>query len=125
MTQMDKITQQNAANAEESASASEELNAQAEQMNGVVQELVTLVGGAATSIRLQGASSRSGRKRQNLSGGSLAQGQTPSDDAFHRIAQGKATPAKTAKRVQAKSFAEQALPLDDDQSGNDFEEFNT
>jgi methyl-accepting chemotaxis protein len=42
---MDKVTQQNAANAEESASASEEMNAQAEQMKVVVGELVVLVGG--------------------------------------------------------------------------------
>ena len=46
VTEMDKVTQQNAANAEESASASEEMNAQAEQMGGMVNELVTLVGGA-------------------------------------------------------------------------------
>jgi len=49
VAQMDKVTQQNAANAEESASASEELNAQAEQMNGVVGELARLVGGSATA----------------------------------------------------------------------------
>ena len=46
--EMEKVTQQNAANAEESASASEELSAQAEQMQGVVAELVALVGGART-----------------------------------------------------------------------------
>ncbi len=46
VAQMDKITQQNAANAEESASASEELNAQAESMKQIVSELVTLVGGS-------------------------------------------------------------------------------
>jgi methyl-accepting chemotaxis protein len=42
---MDKITQTNAAYAEESASASGEMNAQAEQMKDVVGELVALVGG--------------------------------------------------------------------------------
>jgi methyl-accepting chemotaxis protein len=47
VTEMDKLTQQNAANAEESASASEELSAQAEQMQGMVAELVTMVGGSA------------------------------------------------------------------------------
>jgi methyl-accepting chemotaxis protein len=46
MAQMDKITQQNAANAEESASASEELSAQAEQMNQMVDQLSVLVGGS-------------------------------------------------------------------------------
>ncbi len=45
VSQMDKITQSNAAGAEESASASEELNAQAESLNGVVQELFQMVSG--------------------------------------------------------------------------------
>jgi methyl-accepting chemotaxis protein len=44
--EMDKVTQSNAANSEESASASEELNAQAEQMKAMVSELVAMVGGA-------------------------------------------------------------------------------
>lgn len=44
VTEMDKVVQQNAANAEESASASEELNGQAEQMKAMVGELVALVG---------------------------------------------------------------------------------
>jgi len=44
--QMDKVTQGNAANAEESAAAAEELNAQAEIMKQSVAELLQLVGGA-------------------------------------------------------------------------------
>ncbi len=51
VTEMDKVTQQNAANAEESASASEEMNAQAEQMKGMVDELVAMVGGASNNNR--------------------------------------------------------------------------
>ena len=43
--QMDKVTQSNAANAEESAAAAEELNAQAEVMKQAVGELMQLVGG--------------------------------------------------------------------------------
>jgi len=43
VAQMDKVTQQNAANAEESASASEELSAQAQQMHSMVAELTLLV----------------------------------------------------------------------------------
>jgi methyl-accepting chemotaxis protein len=38
--------QQNTANAEESASASDEMNAQAGQMRRMVDDLVSLVGGA-------------------------------------------------------------------------------
>jgi methyl-accepting chemotaxis protein len=45
VTEMDKVTQQNAATAEESASASEELNAQAEEMKSFVHELSVMVQG--------------------------------------------------------------------------------
>ncbi|CCK80940.1 putative methyl-accepting chemotaxis sensory transducer modulated with TRAP transporter solute receptor [Desulfobacula toluolica Tol2] len=43
--EMDKVVQQNAANAEESASASEEMNAQAEQLKVYVDELTSMVNG--------------------------------------------------------------------------------
>jgi methyl-accepting chemotaxis protein len=43
--QMDKVTQSNAASAEESAAAAQELNAQAETMKQSVAELLQLVGG--------------------------------------------------------------------------------
>jgi methyl-accepting chemotaxis protein len=44
VAQMDNVTQQNAANAEESASASEELSAQARELNDMVEVLVAIVG---------------------------------------------------------------------------------
>lgn len=44
VSEMDRVTQQTAANAEESASASEEMSSQAEQMKGAVQSLAVLVG---------------------------------------------------------------------------------
>lgn len=44
VTGTDKISQNNAASAEESASASEELNAQAEKMRSLVNELTVLIG---------------------------------------------------------------------------------
>ena len=53
---MSKVTQQNAANAEESASASEEMNAQAEEIKSHVDDLVAMVGGKteqATTTRIQ------------------------------------------------------------------------
>ncbi|OGV66298.1 MAG: hypothetical protein A3K19_14050 [Lentisphaerae bacterium RIFOXYB12_FULL_65_16] len=49
VAEMDKVVQQNAANAEESASASEELTGQAEELNGMVAELAAIVGGAGAS----------------------------------------------------------------------------
>lgn len=45
VTGMDKITQQNAANAEESASMAEELSAQAEEMRALVSELAVMMEG--------------------------------------------------------------------------------
>ncbi len=45
VSQMDKVTQQNAAGAEESASAAEELAAQSENVKAMVADLVALVGG--------------------------------------------------------------------------------
>ncbi len=47
VSELDKVTQQNAANAEESASAAEEMSAQAESMKQMVAELVALAGGKA------------------------------------------------------------------------------
>ncbi len=55
VTQMDKLTQSNASNAEESASASEELAAQARELGDMVQVLVGIVKGTAA----QGAGARS------------------------------------------------------------------
>jgi methyl-accepting chemotaxis protein len=55
VSQMDKVTQTNAANAEESAAAAEELNAQAEAMKDAVNELLRLVDGRERSAA--GASS--------------------------------------------------------------------
>ncbi len=45
--EMDKVTQQTAANAEESASASEEMNAQAEEMKRISLTLVNIIGGSS------------------------------------------------------------------------------
>lgn len=45
ISELDKVVQQNAANAEESASASQELTAQSGQMKLIVAELAALVGG--------------------------------------------------------------------------------
>ncbi len=52
VSEMDKVVQQNAANAEESASSSVEMNAQAAHMKGFIEDFVAIVGrtanGAAT-----------------------------------------------------------------------------
>jgi methyl-accepting chemotaxis protein len=50
MTQMDKLTQGNAAAAEQSASASEELHAQTEELRGAMRALREIVRGANARI---------------------------------------------------------------------------
>ncbi len=50
VSQMDKVTQQNASGAEESASAAEELSAQAEQVKGMVIELRGMITGNAAGV---------------------------------------------------------------------------
>jgi len=47
VAEMDKVTQQNAANAEESAAASEEMSAQAMGMQDIVRAMIAMVGGAS------------------------------------------------------------------------------
>jgi methyl-accepting chemotaxis protein len=49
VSQMDQVTQSNAANAEESASASEELSAQAKELNDMVDVLARIVGSQQTT----------------------------------------------------------------------------
>ena len=62
--EMDKVVQQNAANAEESASASEEMNAQASTMREVVQELIQVVGGSGQNGIATAARASEPRKRK-------------------------------------------------------------
>ncbi len=49
VSQMDKVTQGNASNAEETAAAAQELNAQAESLQGIVNSLQLLVGGGRSA----------------------------------------------------------------------------
>ena len=105
VAQMDKVTQQNAANAEESASASEELSSQAESMNEIVSELVALVGGAS-------ARANSAKQRSNKPGGKLSH----SDHLYHHIAStGRGKTSKAPKSRQTNPTAKQVIPLDEDE----------
>jgi methyl-accepting chemotaxis protein len=118
VAQMDKVTQQNAANAEESASASEELSAQAESMDQAVQELVALVGGAASrnpqfSNRRPAGRASIGRMEhgpaQTLAKKKPAK-LSISDKVFHRIADKGPQAASTPKVDPA-----EVIPLDKDE----------
>ncbi len=102
---MDKVTQQNAANAEESASSSEELNAQAEQMKGIVEDLIMLVGGKTH----HGGADRSSRipyRSAHAHGAHLVA-------MTHRS---KGPAGHTGREVAP----EKAIPFDEDESFKDF-----
>jgi hypothetical protein len=97
---MDKVTQQNAANAEESASASEEMNAQAEQMKSIVGELVVLVegnGAGAKRHRSAKAKAREGLKNR----------QQPTMEK-------RATAQSAVSHPTTEISPRQAIPMDDD-----------
>ena len=100
VSEMDKVTQSNAANAEESASASEEMNAQAEQTKAYVQDLITLVGGNASHTTV--------RKRQ-----------LHMEDTVMKRAVSKKVKALGAPTKKKEPRPEDIIPLDDD----DFKEF--
>lgn len=69
VAQMDKVTQSNAASAEETASAAEELTAQSTTLNGIVEELLSMVAGNKGNKSANG----SGKKRSS-GGGARRQG---------------------------------------------------
>ena len=105
VTEMDKVVQQNAANAEESASAAEEMSGQAEQMKGFVNELMALVGGST------GAGQRVSRTRAAASKGVAKRGWA---------AIGKKVKTKEVAVHQAREVRpSQVIPMEDD----DFKDF--
>jgi len=100
VSQMDKVTQQNAANAEETAAASQQLNAQADRLKDMVSELMALV---------EGASDGKIRRTERHAPVKLLHPK-PVQRAPLRKA-----PAMPAARKQARrSDAESAIPLEDD-----------
>lgn len=82
MAQMDKVTQQNAANAEESASASEELSAQSEGLQNMASE-----------FKLTNTGRRSTTKVNNAVGKTHELGK--SNQVFHNIAGGSRKTSET------------------------------
>jgi len=64
VAQMDKVTQSNAANAEEAASASEELSAQARELNGMVDALVAIIGGTGAGRSQQTVAPKAPPRRE-------------------------------------------------------------
>ena len=115
-SEMEKVTQSNAAGAEEAASASEELSAQAEEMKRIVRDLLALVGGAG--VDSDGSSTNpSVRIRSETLSKSHAQKHDFHTQHKGALTDGTAHPThKPSKRV---SSPQEVIPLDD----NDFKQF--
>lgn len=107
--QMEKVTQSNAAGAEESASAAQELDTEAEALKEAIKELLSLVGGAsepATKVRTLASNKPNSRfKAPSQTQVTTTQPQEPASD-------GKPQNAKATKPVKAIKASE--IPLDGD-----------
>ena len=102
ITEMDKVVQQNAANAEESASASEEMSAQAEQLKEYVESLVLLVKGS-------GKGNGSLSQRTHINPIASKRNSLPA-------AKRKAIPQASSNEIRP----DQVIPFDDDDDFKDF-----
>lgn len=106
---MDGVTQQNSASAEESASASEELSAQAVQMKAIVEELLAFVGkvnrGAANQHQALPAQRMSASPQLRQPSRALP---TPAP------VRGSTRPLRPAIADEREVSPEQVIPLDDD-----------
>jgi methyl-accepting chemotaxis protein len=105
VSQMDKVTQLNAANAEESASASEELTAQAETLRSAVRDLEQLVGGSPAAAAHPPPSAPPETARPQASS---PRADSPSNG--YDPAERHPAPAK----FPARQTVTAAIPLDDD-----------
>ncbi len=101
VSEMDKVVQQNAANAEESASASEELSSQAQELNAMVADLMAIVGGSSASTPLGPARQMAERKTAP----------TKAKAPLRRPAPKAPAPRKLASANTAKP--EEVIPLDE------------
>jgi hypothetical protein len=114
---IDKVTQANAAAAEESAAASEELTAQAAELRLLVSELETVVHGGTTGGRVDPPSSVPLRRPtvQNL---------TPAPRPMNRTTQNlQSKPSNRTSQNLGGKAAEDILPLGDAGKDGDFSKF--
>ncbi|NVM23917.1 MAG: hypothetical protein HWN68_19330, partial [Desulfobacterales bacterium] len=115
MAEMDKITQKNAANAEESASASEEMNAQSEALNSMIGQFT--LNGERTGRKQIAMDAAATREEGRLH--DLKQDEKPasSEEAIlfrhfkgHMASNAKAKAAKPEQAIAP----EDVIPLEDD-----------
>jgi methyl-accepting chemotaxis protein len=109
------VVQQNAANAEESASASEEMTAQAEQMKDYVGELTALVGGKGEGSE-KPSSAGIRRKISNRAVRPTPHKAATKNQTHSGKGNGKALPVAAGKGVEVRP--EQVIPLSEEEFGD-------
>ncbi|MBD3315730.1 MAG: methyl-accepting chemotaxis protein [Chitinivibrionales bacterium] len=120
VAQMDKVTQGNAANAEESASASEELSGQAQNLNAMVNELIAIVGGTARDTLAQ---HRHGNQQGRRVGDGRAARLSPPAGGSAGLRRAASHPTASHAPVPAavgELRPDQVVPLDDDKELREF-----
>ncbi len=119
INEIEKVTQSNAAGAEEAASASEELSAQAEEMKRIVRDLLLIVGGAASSAPAQENAPLKKQPAAHASGSSV-RSQPAKSAPQERTAVATHGTSKPVLAPPKKGVSPQeAIPLDD----SDFKDF--
>jgi methyl-accepting chemotaxis protein len=108
--QMDTVIQQNAGNAEESASAAEELSAQAEALNRLVAQLRSMIGSASVDVRGSTPTSRPHAEVVHF----LHNKENGAHPHARPSAQWRGTPKQAHPAPQAKQSAQEIIPLDND-----------
>ncbi len=120
--EMDKVIQQNSANAEESASASMDMQSQASTMKGIVSQLTAMVRGGGTDGLAKGGGEASKRAAiaiddpQSSSKGLVAA--KGNGKSKHHGANGALQGDRD--RASREINPEEVIPFDDDKSFNDF-----
>ncbi len=112
VSQMDQVTQQNAATAEESAAAAEELSSQAEKLKEMIVELQRVVGGSTSNFHRSNRSSLKKKANSSNVGGTNV---SSSMAGSQQKTGGTASSGSTTK-------AEDIIPFDDEDS-QDFGDF--
>ncbi|MGO9373363.1 MAG: methyl-accepting chemotaxis protein [Syntrophobacteraceae bacterium] len=112
VSEMDKVVQRNAANAEEAASASEEMNAQAYQMTEFVGALIALVDGSKGNSAARGTASADRKTLENKTTGNpprIFAGRQNKGNGHSTKGNGKAL----NRSGKAETRSAQVIPFDD------------
>lgn len=114
VAEMDKVVQQNAANAEESAAASEQLNAQAEQMKSYVRDLVEVIGGSNDKGAGTGLFAKATTKMSRNHPKSLSRPVVPAAAGYPRSEAKRGAAGRSNTALPRKMQPQQAVPLGED-----------